>query len=234
MAKTHECTYIAGLWKEDPQIGLTWYVVEEGDNGSNMDDNAPRSPESLDMPSWTWARQWGKAIAFRTWYEECVLVKHEGVALADISHHELVSGSNAFAKVSNRSLIVTGRLRTALLPPMQDWLCNALDVEFSDREKSRWVSNIKDPVTNETIGQIAFDSHPSRLSLQVIHCLLCSVKRRREKWHLTCLGLSPTGRSRDEYSRIGLVFVRRTGWFGYRDVFQHSERTKDAKTIRLI
>ncbi|OCK83810.1 HET-domain-containing protein, partial [Lepidopterella palustris CBS 459.81] len=49
MVTTHGCTYYAGLWKEDLQTGLCWYVT--GSNYSNCDVRVA-SKESL--PSWTW------------------------------------------------------------------------------------------------------------------------------------------------------------------------------------
>jgi Heterokaryon incompatibility protein (HET) len=252
MAYTHQYKYILGLWQEDLQIGLTWYVVN---GGSSLEAG------SLNLPSWTWASKWGQRIEFRTWYNECDIVTHEGIQSVSLANQEEVSRTGDSATITNRALQVTGRLRMALLSPIPDFWNNKMSFTTirEDRwkensfgkENGRWVSNIMDPITKETVGQIAFDSDPNHSAPKEIHCLLCSAKRRDDsssenkgdgpwvdEWQLTCLGLSPTGRSDEEYSRIGLVFLWRTGWFGDLDKVLHKvphmESLNDMKTIRLV
>lgn len=81
------------------------------------------------------------------------------------------------------------------------------------------MTNVKDPVSGKIIGQIALDSDPAIVSVKLIYCLLCTVREKYGKWQLTCLGLVPTDLSLEEYTRVGLVFIRNTRWFGKLDEY---------------
>jgi hypothetical protein len=57
---------------------------------------------------------------------------------------------------------------------------------------------VKDPQTTETIGVAAFDYNPRFELLSSptkIECLLCCAREKYSKWQLTCLALTPSGRS---------------------------------------
>jgi hypothetical protein len=81
-------------------------------------------------------------------------------------------------------------------------------------ENSRWPAFVIDPDTGDELRQIALDSDPVPAPVDLIFCLLCTVREKYQEWHLTCLGLVPTGSSKEEYRRVGLVFLRQRGWFG--------------------
>jgi hypothetical protein len=66
MAKTHNCTYITGLWAEDLQVELAWYVEECKKRGLGIGCSTI-SQEALDIPSWSWASCRGKTVEFRGW-----------------------------------------------------------------------------------------------------------------------------------------------------------------------
>jgi len=217
MAKTHGSTYIAGLWKEDLQVGLIWYVV--GIQSASKVDL--QHNDRLQSPSWSWASHWGKIIGFRRWENNHNLIMHESVQITDYSRNNQKNnrypGSNPFVDVRSKSWDLTGYLRTAIVMDSSDH--NWKDIEYNDLEGGLWVTNVKDPVSGEIIGQIALDSDPAVVSVQFIHCLLCTVREKGDKWQLTCLGLVPTDLSLEEYTRVGLVFIRNTRWFGKLDEY---------------
>jgi hypothetical protein len=61
MSQTHDCTYIAGLWKEDMQTGLAWYALDT--NRSHLPSfRQSRSITTLISPSsWTWTSRFRSA-----------------------------------------------------------------------------------------------------------------------------------------------------------------------------
>jgi hypothetical protein len=60
MSQTHDCTYIAGLWQEDLQSGLAWYVLDWGWNHS-PNFRQSRSIKRLLSPS-----SWSRTSLFRS------------------------------------------------------------------------------------------------------------------------------------------------------------------------
>jgi hypothetical protein len=64
MGKIHNCSYPSGLWKEDLQVGLAWYV-EGGRRRSGSKHDVTDCQGALDIPSWSWAFRWGETIKFR-------------------------------------------------------------------------------------------------------------------------------------------------------------------------
>lgn len=87
-----------------------------------------------------------------------------------------------------------------------------------DGSGARWMHNLKDPNSGEVVGHIAFDTQPVKSDhLRAIYCLLCTVTEKYGQWQLTCLGLMPVDEPRNEFTRIGLVFIRDTNWFGALD-----------------
>jgi hypothetical protein len=93
-------------------------------------------------------------------------------------------------------------------------------------EKSRWLAFVADPDSGDEIGQITLDSDPVTAPVDRIFCLLCAVREKYRKWHLTGLGLVPTETSKEEYRRVGLIFLRQRDWFGELTKFPPDQMVK--------
>ncbi|KAF2490589.1 HET-domain-containing protein [Lophium mytilinum] len=225
LAKTHGCTYVAGLWKEDLQIGLIWYV-----SGRRYYYQPPLKDHpddgNMTLPSWSWASQWGKAISFRNWQNNNTQVVPDGMQL--YSGFPYIRPLREGSVNATKSLIVTARVRTAVV-------YQTTNIEYNDREDACWIAGIKDPVSGDEIGQIALDSDPSQVPVRLVYCLLCTVREKYGEWHLTGVGLVPTDESFEEFTRVGLAFVRKKGWFGHLDMgFERSRDSRYLRTVRMV
>jgi hypothetical protein len=237
MATTHNCTYIAGLWQEDLQVGLCWYVT-----GSSPLDREPLGkrtdppPGSCPaMPSWSWISQWGKEIRFRGWENNHYLMEQHGIYLVDELSLSKASVAAPFSSVTKTSLVLTGLLRTATVqldPRRNRWEHDESSrVIRNVREEAHWMCTISDPVSRKEIGQIALDSDPRNVTVGLIHCMLCTVREKYSQWQLTCLALVPTDESYEEFKRVGLVFLREPNWFGHLLFSEPATKTRGTEAI---
>lgn len=72
-AKANESTYMAGLYKEDMQLGLAWYVC-------NNERRSVSAAEGL-FPSWSWASVGKVALRFRRWHARSQHLVGEGATI---------------------------------------------------------------------------------------------------------------------------------------------------------
>jgi hypothetical protein len=101
----------ASILQEDLQIGLAWYVA----SCSNQRQDDIESEDLFDVPLWTWASQWGKAIKFRTWQDNARRVVREGLTFASYAIDAGESSLYTFSLAHQKTLTVTGRMRKALV-----------------------------------------------------------------------------------------------------------------------
>jgi hypothetical protein len=215
MAQTHGCTYLAGLWKEDLQIGLAWYVQE---HATDCMRQATINPSNL--PTWSWASHCGKYIAFRGWKSEATHVAHEGLAFVSGGDRHSPGSPDPFGKIENKRLTVSGPLRRAIVVQEKLFPDPWRSIDHNVDERSRWLGHVRDPDTGYELGQVALDSDRATAPVDGIFCLLCTVRKKYGKWHLTCLALVPTDESKEEYRRVGLVFLRQRDCFGELDEYR--------------
>ncbi|KAH7032715.1 heterokaryon incompatibility protein-domain-containing protein [Microdochium trichocladiopsis] len=77
-AQAHRVTYLDGLWKEDIQLGLGWYVC------NNERRNVALSSDC--WPSWSWASVGKVALRFRKWHTQAEHLVNEGAQLVNATH----------------------------------------------------------------------------------------------------------------------------------------------------
>ncbi len=206
-----------GLWMEDLQIGLSWYINEGGgllENSSSSlsskrQPSLPSSP-TTNMPSWTWASQRGQHIRFHGWHWNSTLYPKHGVR--NVSSKE--------EKEDPRILHLSGYIREATVIPFDPspplWSYHDMrGFEANDCGRdAAWLLSIADPISETCIGHIAFDSREAMHSFSAVQCLLTQV-RQTGCIEQTCLALVATGDgSKNRYKRAGLVFLRDMEWFG--------------------
>lgn len=108
----------------------------------------------------------------------------------------------------SRLLNVTGRVRIACITAREDQWRQERPDELQFLDGASYLRKLVDPRSGKVIGQIALDSNMyDRGSQLLVHCLLCSVRKKDHKWQLTCLGLLPTDLTLEEFVRIGLVSI---------------------------
>lgn len=237
VATKHGCTYFAGLWKGDLQIGLCWYVTGSRYNNADME-----VANTEVLPSWTWISQRGKEIQFRGWENGHELIEHEGISLLQytpVPKSEWSTEPEAgFSSVDPKELMVTGRMRKLAV--------RKGSASPHDQSHARWVWDVQDITTDKHLGYIAFDSDPVDFETHHIYCMLCNAREKYGVWQLTCLGLVPTDDSLEVYKRIGLIMVTEKDWLGtlqlfdFRDPivipgFKHPGRdSRFDRTIRIV
>jgi hypothetical protein len=219
-SENYQTSYLAGLWKEDLQIGLGWYLGT--DNAHESQINVPPAP------SWSWVSVGQNKVYFRDWEANSVQMPYAGAQVLD-GTCEPVHPLIPFGEVTYGKLTIRAPLKRGLLK--WDWHyynkrpSDGSTILGSWGERPLFPALVLDPETDKPIGEGALDMrfHPDlsapwhaclpdhqeygNLSLGMeVWCLLLQVREKYRKWHLTCLLLTPTGGKTHEYKRIGLLF----------------------------
>lgn len=188
-------TYTNGLWAEDIQRGLAWYV-EEGESG--VSDNTAR------VPSWSWASQWGSKIKYGPYLDS----KLDGLmAYKDL---QLISDGSVDGK-----LRLKGWLRSVRVLSSKRAIASALPRMYFLGSKALGY-DIVGLHSDGAIGIALLDSaHDLDSFPQDVVCLLLTKCRDLVGggWHhLVCLALVPID-APSCYRRVGLAL------FGDPDTF---------------
>ncbi|KAH8587073.1 hypothetical protein B0O99DRAFT_694850 [Bisporella sp. PMI_857] len=165
MAKLHKCSYLCGLWKEDLQIGIAWYIKK-----NDTPRLTPTQPQDPRIPTWPWVSQWGKHIGFRDWETNATLEVSKGLSFISARNLYPTDVPKLFTRMNNIGLTVSGPVRRALVEMKNRRYFYRVD------EKARWVALVKDPKTDKELGQIALDNDPAITPVDEIFCLLCTVR----------------------------------------------------------
>ncbi|RDL37626.1 Uncharacterized protein BP5553_05059 [Venustampulla echinocandica] len=237
LQQAHGATYAAGLWTDDLQVGLTWYVA------SNDERKVPRRRDMA--PSWSWAAVGKVRIKFRSWPSKSVHIVSEGVELLEASCVPEIP-LNPYGAINKGKLKLRIRLRKALLRCSADYTrsrfeynhVSGLDYQLfgniDSREQPRYFGLILDIETNQVIGEAALDA-PIHLNQRPVDgldvsqeielsplssletevwCGLVHVQKKGERHILTALILEPELGSVLVYRRLGVLFLTDRSWFG--------------------
>lgn len=239
VATTHACTYAAGLWKEDLQSGLCWFVTEY--DRERIDR---RISDERSLPSWSWISQRGKLIQFRGWEQNHQIMEHEGIHLVEYPPNSTASTDHEspFSSIKSKELLLTGRLRRLALEEIskRDFdRRSTYNDAWTEGEISaaQWPWRVRDITTDEDLGFMVFDSDPATFAFRHIYCLLCIARKKYGVWQLTCLGLVPTDETLEQFKRVGLIMLSKKDWFGelQNQFLQYKGRdTRFQRTIRLV
>lgn len=250
VARLHQCTYVAGLWLEDLQVGLSWYVrgrrarTLERDMATPIgagSANGGEDPPFLSM--WSWTSVHGHAIAFRGWQNSHSRIEHEGVCALAVPEQHSYSLPNSSLVCTVQPLKLKGRLKLARLTGEPPDILDRKGNVWSDASEGAYCPRVlRDIDSDEIIGLIALDVDVPQIFFSIttveVHCLLVMVRKKDDLWQLTCLGLSPIDQSETEFTRIGLVFVHKADWFGRfhlsRSLYLLKKDTIHTKTVSVI
>ncbi|CZR67476.1 uncharacterized protein PAC_17375 [Phialocephala subalpina] len=237
LQQTYRASYAAGLWLEDLQVGLTWYVASNDER---------KMPWRGDMaPSWSWAAVGKVRIRFRSWPSQSTHVTSEGLELLEASCEPEIP-LNPYGGIKKGTLKVRIRLRKALLRYKPEYTPGRFKYDsisgsdyplFSnvdEREQPQFPGLILDMELNHVIGEAALDtpihlsqrladsldvscmieSNPPASSEKEVWCGLVHVQETKERHQLTALVLEPVSDSLLVYRRLGLLFLTDQSWFG--------------------
>jgi len=116
MAQRHICTYFAGLWKEDLQIGLAWYVgYHDTDRQRQGTNRAGHQNPSYIAPTWSWASHSAKYIRFRSWENNTTHMVHEGIKFVAGGYNQPRGSLKPFGAITKGSLTLSDQLRRAII-----------------------------------------------------------------------------------------------------------------------
>ncbi|KAK7750830.1 hypothetical protein SLS62_007229 [Diatrype stigma] len=158
--EAHGSTYAAGLWKEDLQFGLAWYVASN--------DSRPVKGEQGRGPSWSWASVGMARLKFRSWRANSSHVVSAGARILDYSC-ELDTSLNPYGNVKQGTLKLQLRLKRATLRCSSEYVKNRTEYSYGSYsgpdsatmtkgEHPRFPARVFDSETSEFIGEAALDA----------------------------------------------------------------------------
>ena len=216
LAKAYDCTYLAGLWKEDLQIGLVWFLPRDDWRSANSSAQKSLWQQSLNSsnselnyiaPTWSWASSPGFKIEFVKWESNHAQLEGAGAQLISAHCGQAPQSLNPFGAVTSGYLELRGRLEEAVLRPLKGHKTSYDGSQSSS--PAFWKACVLDSANGEIIGDVALEKQPVlaiEKSLPV--WLLCTLVREKYgKWQITCLVLVPDAISRNQYRRIGLIVL---------------------------
>lgn len=205
--KRHDCSYISGLWKEDLQVGLLWYV-------NDSDTGSMGTSLSVKFPSWSWAQVWGHRVSFLDWEQNHTLVTREGVQKYD--------GFGVVEPDTPNHLELVGRVRTARIGQLHQWSTPGSRDRYLHLRDARLLLTLHDPTTGADIGNIALDwMQDATPGNNLVHCLLTAAREKYGKWNLCCVAMVPTDDSFEVFRRVGIAHIHEEQWFGVLRLDEH-------------
>jgi hypothetical protein len=230
-------TYLAGLWEEDIQCGLSWAAKMPWYRKPNPDQirchdsssiNAERMTDKPEYvaPSWSWAsvHKAGLSFASRSNFRP-----HLGVQLL---HYDIGRPSNAtdpFSRVTHGALTLRGRARRGKLCLVDEeeedddrelgyldgakWGVNCVDSE----DPKKWVGEVvlDDISTYQSVESQGF---VEVLCLLVVACSLDITQDINRSWFLRAVAVVPVDEKAGTFRRVGLLHCGagedRRSWFG--------------------
>lgn len=227
----HHSTYAAGLWKEDLQLGLAWYVASN--------DPRPVKTDRGQEPSWSWASVGMVCLKFRSWKPNFKHIESAGAGIVDISCM-LDTLLNPYGRVNQGTLKLRIPLKRAMLRCSAEYAINRTEYSYgsysgpdsstmTDGEHPRFAAPVYDLETFEFIGEAALDApihacldigvdNATHLVLQEkstkntfekeIWCGLLHLQQKdSSSCRLTGLILEKTQPGGTVYRRLGLLFI---------------------------
>lgn len=228
--EAHDSTYAAGLWKEDLQLGLAWYVASN--------DSRPVKSGEGRGPSWSWASVGMARLRFRSWRANSSHMVSVGARILDYSY-ELDTLLNPYGNVKQGTLRLQLRLKRATLRCSPRYAENRTEYSYgsysgsdsstmTNGEHPRFPARVFDSETSEFIGEAALDApiHTrldamvNRVNFPVIQdaggrdtfdkeiwCGFLHVQEASNNYRLTALVLEKIRPEVEAYRRIGLLFL---------------------------
>lgn len=229
--EAHRSTYVAGLWKEDLQLGVAWYIASN--------DPRPVKTDRGQEPSWSWASVGMVRLKFRSWKPNFKHAASAGAVILGASCEPDVQ-LNPYGHVKEGTLKLRIYMKRALLRCSSEYTVNRTEYSYggysgadpstmTQGEHPRFPAPVFDLDTTEFIGEAALDTpihtcldievnNANLLGLQdpgnettferEIYCGLLHVQQKTSgSYRLTGLVLEKTRLEASVYRRLGLLFI---------------------------
>ena len=234
--EAHGTTYAAGLWVEDMQVGLSWYLASNGE----QEISQPKDR----VPSWSWVAVGKTRVKHRSWPSKSVQVFPDGAqCLGAVCVPE--DPLNPYGAIKRGRLRLRARLKRARLRYEIGNSHGQLGSNYGShfdyslfgntdaRESPRYLGLIIDASAAQLVGEAALDvpvtslqgpndgmgmSQNGRMSAPYhqdlfVWCALVHVQKEGARQYLTALVLEPESNVMSSYRRLGLLFVADSSWF---------------------
>ena len=222
--RLNKSTYAHGLWLEDLANGLAWFIQKPGADPDDV-DNAPtetkeRGQNPASPPSWSWASRWGHEIGF---FESAM----SGGTGKHFECDGIEGGGGSTDIAGGATLILRGCLRSARAGKLLD------DWKSYQGHAPMWTGTVCDAISGSAIGWIAYDEDPDVAKPWEITCFLCAEGTYYDDSPMSFLALVPTRERKDEYRRVGLVFLDEINVRGHINEWLGMRDTKASEYIRI-
>ena len=156
MQKNYNLTYVSGLWKEDLQAGLCWWVSSRNDQFRR---DGPRSinenfPNYL-APTWSWASAHGMCVKFFRLYLD--RLPEEGIQVVDVEVSYLPGSPATFGYIKFAKLSIYTKMRRIFLTPRQT-SSKQPTLPVVDEETRPLCVHAFDTPTGLLVGSVSLDS----------------------------------------------------------------------------
>ncbi|KAJ5404022.1 hypothetical protein N7509_003893 [Penicillium cosmopolitanum] len=241
-SRRQKSTYIGGLWREDLQVGLAWYVA--------LNESYPglvTGSTSNNRPTWSWASVENLPVRFRGREPNSTHLAYKGIEVLQVSCPSKES-NNPYGQIFAGALTLRGSIKKATLCYNPGFLQrNYLSEKlYSEEDKlnslalaeykirAQFPALLLRAETEDVLGMAALDrpapggsaefsgqqtvicSPPTieRTMQYPIWCLLLSVFRRSSFLLSTCLLLDAVDKENLVYRRRGIAVLKDTAWSG--------------------
>lgn len=225
--QAHGSTYIGGLWQEDLQLGLAWYVA--------CNDPRPVKNRLGEEPSWSWASVGMVRVKFRSWKASSSHMVSAGadVIKAFCAHDNQL---NPYGRVEQGTLKLRLRMKRAILRYSAEYVVDRTEYSYgryfgpdshtmTKGEHPRFPAVVADPCSTEFIGEAALDrpiqSAPEKeghgngslgsakqgFLKKEVWCGLLHVQETTEDYRLSVFVLENSQPGAGIYRRLGLMFA---------------------------
>jgi len=156
MGKHYHLTYVMGLWKEDLQVGLCWWVASRNDMFRR---DGPRSitenfPGYL-APTWSWAAAHGMCVDF--FKPRLDRLPEEEIQVVDVDISYLPGAPKTFGYIESAKLSICTKMRRIFLAPRQASL-KQNDRPVVDEDTRTLCVDAFDTPTRSFVGSVYLDA----------------------------------------------------------------------------
>ncbi|TGJ80954.1 hypothetical protein E0Z10_g7822 [Xylaria hypoxylon] len=227
--RAHHATYVAGLWREDLQLGLAWYVASN--------DPRPVKDTGDQKPSWSWPSVGMVRLKFRSWASFSTHMVSEGAEIVDASCTPLRQ-ANPHGGVDDGILKLRTRIKRLRLCWSAQYVVNRTEFSYGSYsgtgtttmtrgEHPRFPALVLDLESSDFVGEAALDrpirarsgegaenTDSFRISGEEVvkytcevWCALLHVQKTSDNLRFTALILNRDSAEPTIYRRLGLLFL---------------------------
>ncbi|KAI0555111.1 heterokaryon incompatibility protein-domain-containing protein [Xylaria curta] len=211
--RVHHATYVAGLWREDLQLGLAWYVASN--------DPRPVKKAGDQKLSWSWASVGLVRLKFRSWTAFSTQVVSDGAEILDASCNPMHE-ANPAGGVVDGILKLRTRMKKLRLFWSTEYVVNRTEFSYGNYsgtetttmtrgEHPRFTARVFELGSSRFVGEVALDRPMStQCGIDIgeveVWCALLHLQETSDNLQFTALVLEEDISKPMTYRRLGLLF----------------------------